>query len=156
MSKTKFVDAFCDRPYDIIVKDSDGNYSYCLSTTDKEIAINEATIYLKTYKYVKVVYKPTGEIVWEAEDKLKSRIATLKKGELIQLNDDYILEPLQLALVFNYPTHISLENNIIIGDGKSTCKELIKEKAKGDLVDIENQLRKLTEVVNKFKEILGE
>ena len=50
MSKTKFVDAFCDRPYDIIVKDSDGNYSYCLSTVDKEIAINEATIYLKTYK----------------------------------------------------------------------------------------------------------
>lgn len=155
MSEIKFFNAFCDRPYDIIVKDSDGKYSYCLSVADKEIAINEATIYLKTYKYVKVVYKPTGEIVWEAGDRLKNRIATLRKGELIQLNDDYILEPLQLALVFNYPTHISLENNIIIGDGKSTCKELIKEKAKGDLVDIESQLRKLTEAVNKLKEILG-
>ena len=154
MDKVKFVDAFCDRPYDIIVKDSNGNYSYCLSTADKETAINKAIIYLKTYKYVKVVYKPTGEIVWEAGDKLKSRIATLRKGELIQLNDDYILEPLQLALVFNYPTYISLENNIIIGDGKSTCKELIKEKAKGDLIDIENQLRELTEAVNKLKEIL--
>ena len=156
MDKVKFVDAFCDRPYDIIVKDSDGNYSYCLSTADKEIAINEATIYLKTYKYVKVVYKPTGEIVWEAGDKLKSRIATLRKGELIQLNDDYILEPLQLAIVSNYHRYPLLSNNIIIGDGKSTCKELIKEKAKGDLIDIENQLRELTEAVNKLKEILGE
>ena len=156
MDKVKFVDAFCDRPYDIIVKDSDGNYSYCLSTADKEIAINEATVYLKTYKYVKVVYKPTGEIVWEAGDKLKSRIATLRKGELIQLNDDYILEPLQLAVVSNYPRYPLLSSNIIIGDGKSTCKELIKEKAKGDLIDIENQLRELTEAVNKLKEILGE
>ena len=156
MSAIKFFDAFCDRPYDIIVKDNDGNYSYCLSTADKEIAINEATIYLKTYKYVKVVYKPTGEIVWEAGDKLKSRIATLRKGELIQLNDDYILEPLQLAIVSNYPKYPLLSNNIIIGDGKSTCKELIKEKAKGDLIDIENQLRELTEAVNKLKEILGE
>ena len=45
---------------------------------------------------------------------------------------------------------------LIIGNGKSTCKELIKEKAKGDLIDIENQLRELTEAVNKLKEILGE
>ena len=156
MSEIKFFDAFCDRPYDIIVKDSDGKYSYCLSTADKETAINKATIYLKTYKYIKVIYKPTGEIVWEAGDKLKSRIATLRKGELIQLNDDYILEPLQLAIVSNYPKHPLLSNNIIIGDGKSTCKELIKEKAKGDLIDIENQLRELTEAVNKLKEILGE
>lgn len=156
MGKIKFVDTFVDRPYQIIVKDSDGKCSYCLSTTDKEIAISEAIIYLKTYKYVKVVYTPTGEIVWEAGDKFKNNIATLRKGEVIKLNDDYVLEPLQLALVFNYPTHISLENNIIIGDGKSTCKELIKEKAKGDLIDIENQLRELTKTVNKLKEILGE
>lgn len=155
MDKVKFVDAFCDRPYDIIVKDSNGNYSYCLSTADKEIAINEATIYLKTYKYVKVVYKPTGEIVWEAGDKLKNRIATLSKGEVIQLNDDYVLEELCMALVCNYPDTLSV-NNVIIGNGKSTCKELIKEKAKGDLIDIENQLRELTKVVNKLKEILGE
>ena len=154
MSKTKFVDAFCDRPYDIIVKDSDGNYSYCLSTADKETAINKAIIYLKTYKYVKVVYRPTGEIIWEAGDKFKNRIATLRKGELIQLNDDYVLEALQVATVSNYPTHMLSANNIIIGDGKSTCKELIKEKAKGDLIDIENQLRELTEAVNKLKEIL--
>lgn len=154
MSEIKFFDAFCDRPYDIIVKDSDGNYSYCLSTVDKETAINKATIYLKTYKYVKVAYRPTGEIIWEAGDKLNSRIATLRKGELIQLNDDYILEPLQLAIVSNYPRYPLLSNNIIIGDGKSTCKELIKEKAKGDLIDIENQLRELTEAVNKLKEIL--
>ena len=154
MDKVKFVDAFCDRPYDIIVKDSNGNYSYCLSTADKEIAINEVAIYLKTYKYVKVVYKPTDEIVWEAGDKFKNRIATLRKGELIQLNDDYVLEALQLAIVYNYPRYPLLSNNIIIGDGKSTCKELIKEKAKGDLIDIENQLRELIEAVNKLKEIL--
>ena len=154
MSEIKFVDAFCDRPYDIIVKDSDGNYSYCLSTADKEIAINEAAIYLKTYKYVKVIYRPTGEILWEAGDKFKNRIATLINGELIQLNDDYVLEALQVATVSNYPTHMLSANNIIIGDGKSTCKELIKEKAKGDLIDIENQLRELTEAVNKLKEIL--
>lgn len=156
MSEINFFDAFADRPYQIMVKDNNCNYSSCENTRYKEDAIEIANIYLKTYKYVKVVYKPTGEIVWEAGDKLKNRIATLRKGELIQLNDDYILEPLQLALVFNYPTHISLENNIIIGDGKSTCKELIKEKAKGDLIDIENQLRELTEAVNKLKEILGE
>ena len=155
MSKTKFVDAFCDRPYDIIVKDSDGNYSYCLSTADKEIAINEATIYLKTYKYVKVVYKPTGEIVWEAGDKFKNDIVTLRKGKSIELNDDYVLEALQLAIVSNYPRRPPFTSNIIAGDGKSTCKELIKEKAKGDLIDIENQLRELTKVVNKLKEILG-
>ena len=156
MDKVKFVDAFYDRPYDIIVKDSDGNYSYCLSTADKEIAINEATIYLKTYKYVKVVYKPTGEIVWEAGDKFKNDIVTLRKGKLIELNDDYVLEALQLAIVSNYPRRPPFTSNIIVGDGKSTCKELIKEKAKGDLIDIENQLRELTKVVNKLKEILGE
>ena len=156
MSEIKFVDAFCDRPYDIIVKDSNGKYSYCLSTADKEIAINEAAIYLKTYKYVKVIYRPTGEIIWEAGDKFKNRIATLRKGELIQLNDDYVLEALQVATVSNYPTHMLSANNIIIGDGKSTCKELIKEKAKGDLIDIENQLKELTESINKLKEILGE
>lgn len=156
MGKIKFVDAFADKPYQIIVKDSNGNYSTCESTNDKEIAISAATIYLKTYKYVKVVYTPTGEIVWEAGDKFKNNIATLRKGELIKLNDDYVLEPLQLALVFNYPTNISFENNIIIGDGKSTCKELIKEKARRDLIDIENQLKGLTETINKLKEILGE
>lgn len=156
MSKIKFFDAFCDRPYDIIVKDSDGNCSYCLSTADKETAINEATIYLKTYKYVKVVYKPTGEIVWEAGDKFKNNIIILSKGELIELNDDYVLEALQLAIVSNYPRHQLFTNNIIVGNGKSTCKELIKEKAKRDLIDIENQLKELTKTVNKLKEILGE
>lgn len=156
MGKIKFVDAFADNPYQIIVKDSNGNYSTCENTNDKEIAISAATIYLKTYKYVKVVYTPTGEIVWEAGDKFKNNIATLRKGELIKLNDDYVLEALQLALVFNYPTNISFENNIIIGDGKSTCKELIKEKARRDLIDIENQLKGLTETINKLKEILGE
>lgn len=155
MGEVKFVDAFVDRLYDIIVKDNDGKYSYCLSTTDKEVAISEATIYLKTYKYVKVVYKPTGEIVWEAGDKFKNSIATLRKGELIKLDDDYILKKLDVAIVSNYSIILS-EDNLIIGDGKSTCKELIKEKAKGDLIDIENQLRELTEAVNKLKEILGE
>ena len=156
MSEIKFFDAFCDRPYDIIVKDSDGKYSYCLSAADKEIAINEATIYLKTYKYVKVVYKPTGEIVWEAGDKFKNDIVTLRSGKVIELNDDYVLEALQLAIVSNYPRRPPFTSNIIAGDGKSTCKELIKEKAKRDLIDIENQLKELTEVANKLKEILGE
>lgn len=154
MSEIKFFDAFCDRPYDIIVKDSDGKYSYCLSTADKETAINEATIYLKTYKYVKVVYKPTGEIVWEAGDKFKNDIVTLRSGKVIELNDDYVLEALQLAIVSNYPRRPPFTSNIIAGDGKSTCKELIKEKAKRDLIDIENQLKELTEVANKLKEIL--
>lgn len=156
MGKIKFVDAFADKPYQIIVKDSDGNYSTCKNTNDKEIAISAATIYLKTYKYVKVVYTPTGEIVWEAGDKFKNDIATLRKGELIKLDDDYVLEPLQLALVFNYPTCTSLENNIIIGDGKSTCKELIKEKARRDLIDIENQVREFRKIINKLNEIIGE
>ena len=156
MSEINFFDAFANRPYQIIVKDNNNNYSSCENTRYKEDAIEIATIYLKTYKYVKIVYVPTGEIVWEAGDKFKNYITTLRKGELIQLNDDYILEPLQLAIVSNYPKYPLLSNNIIIGDGKSTCKELIKEKAKGDLIDIENQLRELTEAVNKLKEILGE
>lgn len=87
--------------------------------------------------------------------KVKFYIFTLSKGQLIKLNDDYVLEELAIALVSNYPDMLSV-NNAIIGNGKSTCKELIKEKAKGDLIDIENQLRELTEAVNKLKEILGE
>lgn len=87
-------------------------------------------------------------------DKLYN-IFTLSKGEVIQLNDDYVLEELCMALVSNYPDKLSV-NNVIIGNGKSTCKELIKEKAKKDLIDIENQLRELSEAVNKLKEILGE
>ena len=84
-------------------------------------------------------------------------IIILSKGKLIELNDDdYVLEALQLAIVSNYPRRPPFTNNIIAGDGTSTCKELIKEKAKGDLIDIENQLRELTEAVNKLKEILGE
>lgn len=82
-------------------------------------------------------------------------IFTLDKGEVIQLNDDYVLEKLCMALVSNYPDKLYV-NNVIIGNGKSTCKELIKEKAKRDLIDIENQLKELTEAVNKLKEILGE
>lgn len=82
-------------------------------------------------------------------------IFTLGKGEVIQLNNDYVLEELCMALVYNYPDTLSV-NNVIIGNGKSTCKELIKEKAKRDLIDIEKQLRELTEAVNKLKEILGE
>ena len=73
MSEIKFFDAFCDRPYDIIVKDSDGKYSYCLSTADKETAINKATIYLKTYKYVKVVYEPTNQVVWSSKEEQKMK-----------------------------------------------------------------------------------
>ena len=156
MSEINFFDAFANRPYQIIVKDNNNNYSSCESTRDKECAIEIATIYLKTYKYVKIVYVPTGEIVWEAGDKFKNYITTLRKGELIQLNDDYVLEALQIATVSNYPTHRLCANNLIIGDGKSTCKELIKEKAKRDLVEVENELRELTESVNKLKEILGE
>ena len=156
MSEIRFVDVFANGPYQIIVKDNNCNYSSCENTRYKEDAIEIATIYLKTYKYVKIVYVPTGEIVWEAGDKFKNYITTLRKGELIQLNDDYVLEALQMAIVSSYPTHRLCANNLIIGDGKSTCKELIKEKAKGDLIDIENQLRELTESINKLKEILGE
>lgn len=87
--------------------------------------------------------------------KIKFYIFILSKGQLIQLNDDYVLEELCMAIVSNYPDKLYI-NNIIIGNGKSTCKELIKEKAKKDLIDIENQLRELTETVNKLKEILGE
>ena len=68
----------------------------------------------------------------------------------------YIKEINQYKIQFNNEFHSLLSNNIIIGDGKSTCKELIKEKAKGDLIDIDNQLREFTEAVNKLKEILGE
>lgn len=87
--------------------------------------------------------------------KIKFYIFILSKGQLIQLNDDYVLEKLCTALVSNYPDRLYV-NNVIIGNDKSTCKELIKEKAKRDLIDIENQLRELTEAVNKLKEILGE
>ena len=83
-------------------------------------------------------------------------INILRNGEVIQLSDNYVLEALQLAIVSNYPRRPPFTSNIIAGDGKSTCKELIKEKAKGDLIDIENKLRELAEAVNKLKEILWE
>lgn len=154
MSNLPIIDTYANWPYQILAKDNDGKYSTCETTKNKEAAVSIATIYLKTYKYVKVIYVPTGETVWEAGDIFKSNITTLRKGELVQLNDDYVLEALQLAIVSNYPKHMLSADNIIIGDGKSTCKELIKEKAKGDLIDIENQLRELTEAVIKLKEVL--
>ena len=87
MSEIKFVDAFANRPYQIMVKDNNCNHSSRENTRYKEDAIEIANIYLKTYRYVKIVYVPTGEIVWEAGDKLKNRIATLRNGERhVQLN----------------------------------------------------------------------
>lgn len=103
-----------------------------------------------------ICFKPI-EDKEESDDSVDKpyNIFTLGKGEVIQLNDDYVLEKLCMALVSNYPDKLYV-NNVIIGNGKSTCKELIKEKAKRDLIDIENQLRELIEDVNKLKEILGE
>ena len=52
MSEINFFDAFANRPYQIMVKDNNCNYSSCENTRYKEDAIEIATIYLKTYKYV--------------------------------------------------------------------------------------------------------
>ena len=82
-------------------------------------------------------------------------IITIRKGQTIKLTDDYVLGVLDCSLILNYPTNV-LDNNLIVGDGKSTCKELIRLKAKGDLPDIEMQLKDLIEAANKLKEIIGE
>lgn len=72
MSEIKFFDAFANTPYKIIVKDENGNYSSCGSTTYKEDAIEIAAICLKTHKYVKVVYEPTNQVVWRSKEEQKN------------------------------------------------------------------------------------
>ena len=73
MSEIKFFDAFANKPYRVIVKDENCNYSSCESTRYKEDAIEIATIYLKTYKYVKVVYEPTNQVVWSSKEEQKMK-----------------------------------------------------------------------------------
>ena len=114
------------------------------------------------------MYESYGTIVFDGKviQDITTRytIAAKTDSQNLPLFLDYIIKgwesPENIAYKLygscNYAWIILLSNNIIIGDGKSTCKELIKEKAKGDLIDIENQLRELTEAVNKLKEILGE
>lgn len=45
---------------------------------------------------------------------------------------------------------------MIVGNNKSTCKELIKSKAEKDLKYLNDILSEVTLFINKIKEIIGE
>ena len=108
MSEINLFDALANRPYQIIVKDNDGKYSTCEITKNKEVAVSIATIYLKTYKYVKIIYVPTGKIIWEAGDNFKNDITTLREGELVQLKDNCVLEEEKMT-DFEYDLQLNME-----------------------------------------------
>ncbi len=82
-------------------------------------------------------------------------ITTLRKGEPVQLNGDYVLNDLECALVNHYPI-IDGQNCVIVGNGKSTCKELIRSKAEKDLKYLNNIFSEVALSINKIKEIIGE
>lgn len=67
MSEIKFVDAFDNRPYDVIVKNKNDLRIYIqYHVRDKEDAITIAQIEAKFYDYSAVIYTPTNETIWES------------------------------------------------------------------------------------------
>lgn len=74
MSEIKFVDAFDNKPYDIIVKNKDDTRSYIQRhMRSEETAIDEAKQYAKFFDYSAVVYTLTNETIWESGDIEQSR-----------------------------------------------------------------------------------
>lgn len=74
MSEIKFVDAFDNKPYDIIVKNKDDTRSYIQRhMRSEETAIDEAKQYAKFFDYSAVIYTPTNETIWESGDIEQSR-----------------------------------------------------------------------------------
>lgn len=84
---------------------------------------------------------------------MENVIVTVEKGQNVYLTGDYILGDLEGALVLDYPI-IDEQYCMIVGDSKSTCKELIKSRAEKDLPRFEAQLKEINAAVSKLREIL--
>lgn len=84
-----------------------------------------------------------------------SDIVCVNKDETTYLTDDYVLGKNEQALVLDYPM-INGERCLITGNGKYTCKKLIELRAINDLLYLQEQLRGITDPLNKLKKILGE
>lgn len=84
MSEIKFVDAFDNRPYDVIVKSKDDPRIYIQShVRSKESAITIAQMEAKFYDYSAVIYIPTNETIWESGEIEQSK-TPIKIGEPIE------------------------------------------------------------------------
>lgn len=84
MSEIKFVDAFDNRPYNVIVKNKNDSRIYIhYQVRDKEDAIDMAKLCAKFYDYSAVIYTPTNETIWESGEMERSRI-TIEIGEPIK------------------------------------------------------------------------
>ena len=67
MSEIKFIDAFDNRPYDVIVKNKDDPRIYIqCHVRSKESAITIAQMEAKFFDYSTVIYTPTNETIWES------------------------------------------------------------------------------------------
>lgn len=74
MSEIKFVDAFDNRPYDVIVKNKDDSRIYAqYYVKSKEEAIDRAKLCAKFFDYSAVIYAPTNETIWESGEMEQSR-----------------------------------------------------------------------------------
>ena len=80
MSEIKFVDAFDNRPYDVIVKNKDDTRIYIqCHIRSKEIAIDEAKQCAKFFDYSAVIYTPTNETIWESGDVEQNRMIKISE-----------------------------------------------------------------------------
>ena len=154
MSEINVFDIFANKPYDVVIKSKDNERYIQYSLKYKQDAVAIAKRLLNYFIYSEVVYRPTNEIIWRSKDSMYD-IVTIRKGQTIKLSDDYILNDLECALVNHYPI-IDGQNCMIVGNNKSTCKELIKSKAEKDLKYLNDILSEVTLFINKIKEIIGE
>lgn len=84
MSEIKFVDAFDNRPYDVIVKNkNDSRICIQCHVRDKEDAITIAQMEAKFFDYSAVIYIPTNETIWESGEIEQSK-TMIEIGEPIE------------------------------------------------------------------------
>lgn len=80
MSEIKFVDAFDNRPYAVIVKNKDDSRIYTQRyIRSKETAIDEAKQCAKFFDYSAVIYTPTNETIWESGEMKQSRMIKISE-----------------------------------------------------------------------------
>lgn len=80
MSEIKFVDAFDNRPYAVIVKNKNDFHIYTQHyIRSKEVAIDEAKQCAKFFDYSAVIYTPTNETIWESGEIEQSRMIKISE-----------------------------------------------------------------------------
>lgn len=80
MSEIKFVDAFDNRPYAVIVKNKDDSRIYTQRyIRSKETAIDEAKQDVNFFDYSAVIYTPTNETIWESGEIEQSRMIKISE-----------------------------------------------------------------------------